>query len=768
MQKTAHKKIVIAVANALSVMWTSAVYADASRLEEVVVTAQKREETLQTVPLAISALTGEQLTNRGITSFEGVALASPSVTFVNYASSTNTLTLYMRAQGIADPGQVTNDGSVGFYEDGFYIARPQAITFDLADVERVEVLRGPQGTLYGRNTIGGAVNLISKRPTGEFGFKESLTFGTRNQFRSLTAIDLPQWNDLAAKLTVLKSSKDGYVKNSGSSHDYGEEAQLAGRLALHWENNSGVAVDYFGESGSLDSTPAYFQNPWLNGETLYGNIPYSAKNGPQRRTYRAIDLQPSSARFEGHGLTVTWDLSDALTIKSLTGYRKLTAQQYQDYAEAIGGSEFNTLGGYSDHQFSQEFQFIGSLLDDAINYVAGLYYYDEGGSHDMTVVVPAYSANTMRRVKASSKSEAAYGQLTWTPDILDQRLELTLGARYTHDKKAARRYSTEDYGSGVTVVENGRDPGSINNLSFSRFNPSFTANFHWTPDLSVYGKIATGYKAGGSYESAPLGSFNQTYGPEKLVNYEVGFKSYWLDQTVRLNVAAFDSKLEDKQLGLFVDPNLPTEAQAFNAGEMRIKGVELEFLVAPTADLSLSLDYTYLDAAFTNVDAVPGTILNHATNPASPYNTGDNLKHLFVATYAPKNSLVLNADYTFLHFASGDVSLHMDYKWQDAWYGDYGASSTIPNSELLIYPSYGVFGARLTSSFNLSDGHQAKISLWGKNIFNKQYPAYTIAQGGPMVPVENSGGVVVPTGYTSRAVAWSEPPSYGIDFQYQY
>ena len=205
-------------------------------LEEVVVTAQRREESLQDAPIAITVLSTEKLELRGIDNFRNIAEHTPSMSFTPYPSSTNTLILYMRGQGVADSMQITSDGSVGLYQDGFYISRPQLSTFDLADTERVEVLRGPQGTLYGRNTTGGAVNLISKRPTGELDIKQSLSVGSRDYFRTLTALDLPEWHGLSTKVTYLYSRQDGVVDNLDiSSRDYQEEHQRAGRIALAWD-----------------------------------------------------------------------------------------------------------------------------------------------------------------------------------------------------------------------------------------------------------------------------------------------------------------------------------------------------------------------------------------------------------------------------------------------------------------------------------------------------------------------------------------------------
>jgi outer membrane receptor protein involved in Fe transport len=409
----------------------------AGAIEEVTVTAQKREENLQNTPIAMSALSADTLEKMGISDFNDVAKASPSIHFTTYPSS-NMLTLYMRGQGINDPMQITADGSVGLYQDGFYVGRPLGAIFELADLERVEVLRGPQGTLYGRNTTGGAVNMIAKRPTGEFGFKQSFTVGTRDLFRSLTTIDLPAWNDAAAKVTVLKSSQDGLVKNTGNSRDFGESEQLSGRLDLHWNVNDALAADYFFETGELNSTPQYFQNEQV---AQSGRVAgYGQAETRRGSTYRDIDLPEGTSRFENHGLTFAWDVSDAFTVKSLTGYRELKVDGYQEYAEALGTAVStnanNAYDGIQSYTFSQEFQFIGNALDDRIRYVSGLYYYHDSASHYQDFftginATPTYvnSIDKLRDVNAEAQSLAAYGQVTWRPPILDDRFEATLGGR---------------------------------------------------------------------------------------------------------------------------------------------------------------------------------------------------------------------------------------------------------------------------------------------------------------------------------------------------
>src|SRR5258706_11103110 len=189
---------------------------ESSRLEDIVVTAERRAENLQQTPIAITAITSEGLRAQGITDLRGVVQASPSLYFAPYPSSSTTLVLYMRGQGIGDPNIITKDGGVGLYVDGIYQSRPQASTFDLADVERVEVLRGPQGTLYGRNTTGGAVNIITQKPTGELGVRGLLSLGNYGYRRALVNLNLPEFANFKLKLTGLYSNRDGWAKNASN------------------------------------------------------------------------------------------------------------------------------------------------------------------------------------------------------------------------------------------------------------------------------------------------------------------------------------------------------------------------------------------------------------------------------------------------------------------------------------------------------------------------------------------------------------------------
>jgi iron complex outermembrane receptor protein len=732
----------------------SGALAEQARLQEVIVTAQKQEENIQAVPLAITALTSEDLQQLGITNVAGIAQTTPSVSFSPFPSSSNTLILYMRGMGNSNPVLLTSESAVGMYEDGFIIARPNAATFDLADVERVEVLRGPQGTLYGRNTTGGAINLVSRQPKGDLALKQQLGFGTRDKFRSLTVVDLPSWRDIATKFVYLRSSIDGYVRNSGPSNDYGEEEQQAGRFAVHWQANPELSIDYFFETGVLNSTPIYYQNAALEGMTFVPGYPYTDAADPRERTYRPIDLDLSTARFEGHGLTLSRDFDSGLTLRSLTGYRSLRTDDYQDYAEAFGYS-YVSRGLLDTYHFSQEFTVVGNLLDDRINYTAGLYYFEESGSSSGAAEMPSYAYATDSYLRGKASSYAAYGQVVWTPALLDDRLAFTLGARFTRDEREAHRYQTVN---AVPAVDN----GAGGTMDFSRFNPSLTVDYRWSDDLSTYAKVATGYRAGGFYEAAPTGQFERTFDPEDLTSFEIGLKSYWLDRRIRLNVAAFEARYEDMQLTLQVDPINVGVTQIYNAGRSTLRGVETELLVAPIEDMTVNLNYSYLDTAFDQVDVIPGTLFDPQTNPFSPFSSGDNIKDLFALPHAPTHSVQMGADYTFLRFIGGSLSGHLDYRWQDRAYQTPASGVDVPGRHFNSQDSYGLLNGRLSLSLDLPRGDNATIAVWGKNLAHKDYQQHVITTGTPVATA------IQPAGYTSNAVAWSEPASWGIEVEYQY
>ena len=744
----------------------------APALEEIVVTAQKRTERLQDIPIAITALTADELEKRGVVSFDGVAANTPSVVVAPSFSSANSLIVYMRGQGMNNP-EVNSEGGVGIYVDGFYVARANATTFDLADIERVEVLRGPQGTLYGRNTTGGAINVISRAPSGELGLKESLTVGNRNLIRSLTTLDLPAWHDISAKVSVLKSSIDGYVRNAGPSRDFGESGQQAGRLQLHWDGVPGLEADYYGEVGKVRDTSMYVQDDVLNGMIVEGYEYYANPKGPNEVSYRPFDNPLNTTKYQGHGLVLSWDASDALKVKSLTGYRELSADSFVSFADAFTYSfapgtgiiplSISSDGELRQHQLSQELQFIGKLWDGEINYVAGLYYFEETAANFTTQLIPQFGNEQFVALRQQGKSKAVFGQLTYAPEQLERKLELTLGLRYNVDDRALARYSLvngvveENYGTPTAESPDGADASK----TFKKFNPGFTVNYHWSDRLSTYAKVSTAYRAGGFYAPVKVGRFNQAaFDPENVTNYEVGVKSEWLERRLRLNAAGFSARLDDMQVPYNDEASDPASALMANAGRARIDGIALEARYLATDKLQLGLDYSFLDTQIVRVDVLPNSPFDHAANPNSPYPAGGNMAELFNVPRTPKHSFTVSADNRFGEWAGAELSLHLDYRWQDLSVANQNATPAYANYEIQNIPSYGLLNARLTASWDRLAGVRTSVSLWGSNVLDEKYMLNAAAARYGTVPAEG--------GYYSRALIWAQPASYGISLNCEF
>jgi iron complex outermembrane receptor protein len=472
---------------------------------------------------------------------------------------------------------------------------------------------------------------------------------------------------------------------------------------------------------------------------------------------------------------LTWDVASDLTIKSLTGYRELDTDEYQNYANSFTsfdlGGNLVGIGTESydrvrEHQFSQEFQFIGNLMNDRIKYVAGLYYFEEGASHfqnyqlDLTNIYLGFPSlvNKDRFATVDSKSSAIYAQITWTPPILDDKLDLTLGLRQTKDERDATRTQINTFNGFPTDVESNGEASD----EWSKFNPNFTASYTVNEDMSVYGKVSTGYKAGGFSESSPIGAFQTGFDPEKVVAYELGMKSYWLDRRVRLNVSAFENKFDDMQLFFNFDAADSSVVQAQNAGKATVRGIELDLMVMPIDDLTLNMEYAYLDPEFDEVEALPGTVFDPSVNGLSPYQVGDNIKDIFVMPYASENSVTLNADYVFWRFNTGNMSANVNYRWKSEYFNTAPAGTAVPGNDNYKVPSYGLLDARLTLALNKTQNGQFRFSVWGKNILDKEYPQQVIGMGGPIATPTAAAG------YYGQTRIWSEPPSYGIDIHYEY
>jgi iron complex outermembrane recepter protein len=708
---------------------------------------------------SVSVLSSADLEERGITSLDGIAAALPAISSTPALNSLNTLSLYIRGAGPTAPGQITLDSAVGLYQDGFYISRLQADTFDLLDLERAEVLAGPQGASYGRDTTGGVVNLISQAPTGQLRFDQTVDFSNRNGYRVLSSLDTPRWSGLSAQVTLLAGGIDGYVKNElATQHDYGADKQLAGRLQLLWEGLENLRAAYFIERSSLDSTPEYDSNPAENGEELYPGFTYYADpNRAPHSTYRPVLLPLSTSNHTAQGLTVTWNALPALTVQSFSGYRTMNANEFQDYTEFYG-EPTTTTDLYQQHQFSQELRFSGDFLDRQIGYVAGVSYFKEGGTHSQDFFLPVDGEDELNQVSAASRSESAYAQLRWQPAFLGRRVEFTAADRYTKDNKDAGRSIIVDSSDSL-------ETDALSRLSYSKSTPEFSVSYRWSATISTYAKVSTAYQAGGALETAQVGDFtSDTFRPETSTTYEIGLQSAFNDR-LQADVALFDSKRKNVQYALPV--NL-LAADAFELQRVTVRGASFDVHARPLSDLALSASATYLHWSIDQANAAAGTVFDPSTQSGSPYNVGENIKDVFALPYTPKYSASVAGDYTFLHLDRRDVMMHLDYVYRSEMFAEGGAGPAVPGNQFDTQPAYGLLNGRITLSQETDWSHRLKVSVWGRNLLNRRYYQPAVGVGAGLTSFDTSGAAPTPSGYQSRAGAWSEPLTYGVNVKYEY
>jgi iron complex outermembrane receptor protein len=723
---------------AVSLATGSAVCAENLALEEVVVTAQKREESSQKTPISLAAFSTADLENKGINSLVDLRSEVPNLQLTPHPNSTTTTRVFMRGVGNNDD-QITQDPSVAVYLDGVYVARSQGLASDVADIERVEVLRGPQGSLYGRNATGGAINFITKAPElGRFGFQQALTVGNSNLLRSRTQADLPLGETAALELSYLKVSKNGYADNPGSGVSrWGDQDRSAYRAALHWQPIDAVDIRYSYDHSQIDDTPGLIN--------YSPNFPQIAKR-PSSGSPFVNDLRANDITAQGHNLTIAWEIEDSLTLKSITGYRKLDNYTDQNYlTDALTGTGnplaslfvgkpvFITEFDSSQHQFSEELQASGDTMNSQLEYVAGLYYFSEkADSYDTTVSVQGLDE---RWVTIDNSAYAAFGQGTYTPSILDEQLHITLGLRYSHDNRKATMDTLHSAPNGAApaTYNGGANPFSGDgNKSFHDLSPSMIVAYDVDADINVYGKIAKGYKTGGYNVRAPQLRFGEGFDQENLISYELGLKSQWWDNRVRFNSAVFLAKYDDIQVNVQSDPNNASITDVLNAGKATISGAEVELSGRLTEGLTAALNYAYLDASFDKVRDANGT----------------DVTSQFQFPEAPHNSYSVNLQYEFPATPIGVFTAMADYSWQSE---KFSASNAKPaNGSLFIIDDYALLNARLNLSEIPVGTGSLRASLWGRNLEDKHY--YTslfdlrVAQG----------------------AFYGEPRSYGIDLVYQY
>lgn len=592
-------------------------------IETLVVTTRRVEESLQDTPIAVSVVTQQSLEERDIPSITGLAEIAPNTNFSfagTSSGSDSAAVIFIRGVGQNDFTLVTDPG-VGVYIDGVYLGRTIGSVIDVFDISQAEVARGPQGTLFGRNTIGGAINLTTRDPGREFGGRIRAIAGDDDRFETTFSLDLPITEDLSIGLSGLHRQRDGTVTRTDGT-DLGDDNVFGGRIKAVWEPSSNwrseVSFDYVQEEEEgaaevlLDSIEAsafvsfFNNNTFGNGSVDEACAMTDPPGGPQDNPNCANDqfvLGPFNSAENGvsqndimtYGISLTnsWQVRPNLEIKTITAFRDVAAE----FARPSDGTPFDifqTLTDYDQNQFSQEIQLIGSSFDERLQWVGGFFYFEEEGiSNDIVSgIVPDFPRDIGAEI--DNNNWAVFGEATL--DITN-RLRILGGLRYTDETKNTDLTSVslvtgQDFLSG--------EAAGVIEQNFSELTWRASAIYDVIDEASVYFTASRGFKSGGVVQRITVpNSVAPTFEPEFVDLYEIGLKSEFLDYGLRLNIAGFISDYSDIQLDGVVPGTFGTVQ--FNAGTADIKGVEVEFDWVPTRRLQFVGALGYIDAEYTEL-----------------------------------------------------------------------------------------------------------------------------------------------------------------------
>ena len=664
-------------------------------IEQIVVTATKRETQLKDTPISMSVETAQNLEDRHVQSLLDLGDGSvPGLNVATFEARQTALTVGIRGIVPLDANQPAREQGVGIYIDGVYLGRQHGLNAALLDIERIEVLKGPQGTLFGRNTSGGALSLITKKPTGFLEGSMKVGAGNYGSHNTEAHINLPSVANIATKIDFITQYQDATVKNP-VGQGWNLFDRQGARFSADWEGGA-----FSADVGTDKNTPFYSQllNFDPNNVGLAPLPSMIVVQGDDRMKVADIGVPQAESRNDTLGYSLTFDFG----IKSITSYREITSEQWDNSGGAHrvptpkpdGVFSRYSLSKLGQNQISQEFQLVGST--DTIDYVAGVYYFKENAWEeaatpstnrwnsdltDYTINDPATWAYENWKIdrgsRATSTSIGVFGQATWNLS----NWHFTLGGRQTNDQKEGRLYKVK-----------GLDAEWDMSLDTSRFNPLAVVAWDATEDLNIYAKYATGYRSGGA--SSRSLTFRE-FGPEDVTSYELGTK-YERDR-VRVNTALFTmdrtgSQVDFSQVNF--DPitqSTRNTLETLNApGVTEINGFEVDSQLALTDELQVRAAYTYTDTQ------VPDTV--------NPFN--GELQEVFIV-FTPKNVYNVSADYS-KYFSKFVMNAHFDVSKTDAAYAF--------SEYALMNDAHTIANASL--SFEYGDGW---AQLWVRNLTDEAY-----------------------------------------------
>jgi iron complex outermembrane recepter protein len=713
---TKTRNLLLAAAIATALPAPALAQDEVAALGEIMVTARKREESLHDVPISVSAFSGEMLEEQGVGDLVAIGQSMPNVTLEASRATNSTLTAFIRGVGQQDP-VAGFEGGVGIYLDDVYLARPQGTLFDIYDVERIEVLRGPQGTLYGRNTIGGAVKYVTRRLSDETALALKASVGSYSQFDVIATGSVPVSDTFRMGASLASFQRDGFGTNLFTGAEQYDKDIIAGRLSFEFTPSDNVFVRLAGDYSVDNSTNKDGHRLTVNsvsGETPLSDV-FDSRGG--------ITTIPSSittlnqeVKQGGVALTVDWDINEQWAFKSITAYREDKSEAPIDF-DSLSDDHMDVPAIYKNDQTSQEFQvnFTGERVDG----VFGLYYLDANAFDAFDVILGDLGVTSFTLGDFDTKAWAAYTDVSF--DLAD-RWSASVGGRYTSDERDGRVFRETYLGLGspyfgnttavsITVPDPDGVPEFTGNRKDTDFTPRVSVSFKPSGDHNLYASWSQGFKGGsfdprGAYATPEVG---EGFKPETVDSYELGWKATFAGGRGRTAVAVFYADYKDVQVpaSVAIDTNGDGVDDGFagattNAAKATIQGAEIEGVFQFTDAFSATLAFGYIDADYDEWLVAIAGVLTDISSLRNFQNTPE---------------------------TSGNLTLR--YEWPLTLLGSEGALALIgavthrddtqqfeTPSPLLDQKAYQLYDASLVWTAN--DGRR-QFGLHGRNLGDEEY-----------------------------------------------
>jgi iron complex outermembrane receptor protein len=588
-------------------------------LEEITVTAQRREQSLQQTPVAVSALTSDQLAEQGITSLQSVAKSVPNLMMQPISANPSAMQVGLRGGIEQTGGLIVSEPAVALYVDDVYRARLQGANMQLGDLERVEVLRGPQGTLYGRNSFSGAVKLVTRTPSSQDEWAEvSGGFGSFSEKRAAFSWGQGLSESLGASVSAMyRDQQDGYIENPARQENMGAERNVLVRGKLSFRNDP-LKID-FTASYSKDDNDGWIP---LAVSFVPPSVPMSAAQGlssdqavPRVGTDPYVTVYPQPSRGETETTTATLDVTrdfGAVSLRSITAWVDLNDYFRFDLAggritaPGVYATGFDRQSDASATQYTQELQLLGSAANDRLDWIVGAFWFREKADQALTDNLPMYFLPNLTPTILDTETEslAVYAQATWK---FTDSLSGTVGIRRTEDDKQFLGSIQTGFGSPVprTTVTQDR--------TFSATTPKLGLDWKINDDVFAYASFSRGFKAGGYNGLAVFNAnaFRAVYEPQEVDAIEVGLKAEWAESRLRTNIAIFDNDISDlQQTGAVGGGSFAVQ----NVGDASVRGIEAEITWLPIDGLRIYANLGYSDAKYDRLVPTSRALLYGATH----------------------------------------------------------------------------------------------------------------------------------------------------------